>query len=431
MFPLKIAYNTNKRQKYIAKRSMKKLLTKPYHAIKTQVAIFYRFIQFVIKNFMKDDCTYYSSALTFTALLAIVPLMSVSFSLLSSFPMFQELKTPIQDFIFENFVPTTGKVVQKYIMTFTAQASKLSISGVAFLFITSVLLMFTIEQALNKIWKVRVQRQGTSAFLLYWAILSLTPILMGLSFAASSYVFSLPFISPEAKSQGVMLLHLAPFLLTLTSLTFVYMVVPNCRVHFMHAFKGAFIASALFEAAKQAFTWYLSSYNSYELLYGAFAILPVFFLWVYYVWLIVLLGAEVAFALGTYHSRRPGKAIDPFTHAIHWLNYLWDAQRQGHGLSLEELINKDSWPYQLKPERLIAHLLANHFIKPLQSGKYILSRDLSNMQFQELKQLLPWALPSAEQIEAFKQDKKLIAVLSESEKTTQALYRFPVSDLFK
>ncbi len=410
---------------------MKKLLTKPFKAIKAQTVILYRFITFVTRNFMKDDCTYYSSALTFTSLLAIVPLMSVSFSLLASFPMFQELRTPIQDFIFENFVPATGKVVQKYLLTFTAQASKLSISGVAFLFVTSVLLMFTIEQALNKIWKVRVQRQGTSAFLLYWAILSLTPILMGLSFAASSYVFSLPFISPEAKNQGLLLLHCAPFLLTLISLTFVYMVVPNCRVHFSHAFKGAFIASVLFEAAKQAFTWYLSSYNSYELLYGAFAILPVFFLWVYYVWLIVLLGAEVAFALGTYHSRRPGNAIDPFTHAIHWLNYLWDAQQQGRGLSLEELIAKDNWPYQLKPESLIEHFLTHRFITLLQSGRYILSRDLTAMPFCELKKLLPWALPDIEHIKQFKQDEKFIAVLAKSEQATGSLYNFPTSDLFK
>lgn len=390
-----------------------------------------RFYAFVLRCFLKDDCTYYASALTFTTLLAIVPLMSVGFSLLSSFPMFQELRDPIQNFIFENFVPATGKVVQKYLMTFTAQVSKLSVWGVSFLFVTSVLLMFTIEQALNKIWKVRVQREGTSAFLLYWAILSLSPILMSLSFAASSYVISLPFISPEAKSHTDVLLHYVPFLLALISFTFLYKVVPNCKVHLKHAFLGALLASLFFEFAKQAFSWYLTTYNTYELLYGAFAIVPIFFLWIYYVWLIILFGAEVAFALGTYHARRPGIAIDPFTHAIHWLNYFWQAQQKGKGLTLETLIAKDNWPYQLNPEHLIEHFLSVNFISPMQDGGFMLSRDLSALTFTELKAKLPWALPSDEMVKRFKQDKRFALVLKQVDKAHAPLFDFPVSDLFK
>ncbi len=408
-----------------------KLCLQPLHFIKKRCLTFYRFIQFVVLNFIKDDCTYFASALTFTTLLAIVPLMSVTFSLLSSFPMFHNLNTPIQDFIFDNFVPATGKVVQKYLTTFAHQASQLSISGVTFLFVTSVLLMFTIEQALNKIWKVRVQRQGASAFLLYWAILSLTPILMGLSFAASSYVFSLPLLSPQAKSNSLKLLHMAPFILTLISFTFVYMVVPNCRVRFLHAFLGSLLASLLFEGAKQAFGWYLATYNTYELLYGAFAILPIFFLWIYYVWLIVLLGGQVAFALGTYHARRPGNPIDPFTHAIHWLNYLWSAQQKGHGMTLEELIAKDDLPYDLRPEKLIEHFLEHRLITLLQNGQYILSRDLSAISFGELLDIFPWALPKASNVAPYSQDKKLMELLLLTETQTKSLYDFPTSQLFK
>lgn len=142
---------------------------------------FKRFARFVIQHFAQDNCTYIASALAFTSLLAIVPLMSVSFAVFSSFPVFQKLTEPVQSFIFENFVPSTGKVIQTYLQQFASQVSKLSIWGFIFLIITALLVMFTIERAMNKIWHVDVSRRGVSAFLLYWAILSLAPVLLGMS----------------------------------------------------------------------------------------------------------------------------------------------------------------------------------------------------------------------------------------------------------
>ena len=130
-----------------------------------------RFVRFVVRHFIEDDCTYIASALAFTSLLAVVPLMSVGFSIFSSFPVFQSLADPVQNFIFDNFVPATGKVVQTYLQQFTSQVSKLSILGVTFLVITALLVMFTIERSINKIWRVNSARHGVPAFLLYWAIL--------------------------------------------------------------------------------------------------------------------------------------------------------------------------------------------------------------------------------------------------------------------
>lgn len=389
------------------------------------------FVLFVFNNFMQDYCTYFASALAFTSLLAIVPLMAVSLALLSSFPVFQEMSGPIQDFIFENFVPATGKIIQQYLIGFTKQVSNLSIWGVAFLFVTSVLLMFTIEQALNKIWKVRVQRLGTSAFLLYWAILSLAPILMGLSIAASSYLFSLPFISSEAHISSSSFLTHAPFILSFFSFTFLYMVVPNCKVRFLHAVIGALVTAILFDIAKLGFTWYLTTYHTYELLYGAFAIVPIFFLWVYWVWLIVLLGAEIAYALSTHYHRRRGKSVDPFTHAMHWLGYFWHAQSQGEGLTMSELISKDEYAYEILPENIIEQFLNLQLIRPLAEGSFILSRDLSKMTFQELCLFLPWSLPSWDALGNCQTDKNLAALLKASQTKTHELNQRPVSDLFQ
>ncbi len=131
------------------------------------------FVRFVATHFIEDDCSYRASALAFTTILALVPLMSVSFFVLSAFPIFHHLDVPIQNFIFENFVPATGKIVQEYLQLFATQVTKLSIIGVVFLFLFTLLLLYTIETALNRIWHAESSRHGLTAFLLYWTIVSL------------------------------------------------------------------------------------------------------------------------------------------------------------------------------------------------------------------------------------------------------------------
>ena len=174
------------------------------------------------------------------------------------------------------------------------------------------------------------------------------------------------------------------------------MVVPNTKVKIRHAFIGALVASLLLEAAKAGFTWYLSSYDTYELLYGAFATVPIFFLWVYWVWFIVLLGAEVAYAFSAPHYRRTGLCLDGLTHSIHWLNYLWVAQKKGLGLSVEALIKKDELAYEIKPEIIISNLMSKKLITITDEGTFILCKNLSKLTFDKLRLLLPWQLPNYE-----------------------------------
>ena len=262
------------------------------------------FIRFVGSNFIEDDCPYRASALAFVTLLAIVPLMIVGFAILSSFPVFQNLKEPLQDFIFANFVPNTGKIIQIYLQQFANQVSKLSIFGMAFLLITAFLLMFTIERSMNTIWRAHAHRKAVTAFLLYWAILSLTPLCLGLSLAASSYLVSCSLLVKHQVPP--FLFHFAPYLFSFLGFAFLYVVVPNHPVKLKHAIIGALIATFLFESAKQGFAYYLIHYNFYQLLYGAFATVPIFFIWVYWVWLITLLGAEISYALSVdYRHSKP------------------------------------------------------------------------------------------------------------------------------
>ena len=351
-----------------------------------------RFIRFVIQHFVQDDCAYIASALAFTSLLAVVPLMSVGLTVFSSFPVFQGFADPVQNFIFENFVPATGKVVQTYLLQFSSQVSKLSVWGVAFLIVTALLVMFTIERAMNKIWRVASSRHGVQAFLLYWAILSLAPVLIGLSLAASSYLFSIPILLDHQAPS--IFFHYSPFILSLTGFTFLYVVVPNCPVKIRHAFWGGLFAAILFETAKQAFGYYLTQFNTYELLYGAFAVVPIFFIWVYWVWFITLLGAEISYALSVHHQRRSGESLDGFSHALLWLHHLWLAQRNGKGLTYNELIDTSHQPFAVDVDEMINALIYNELIHATADGHYMLSRDLNLITLYQLTQLLPYRLPT-------------------------------------
>lgn len=350
-----------------------------------------QFIHFVARHFIEDDCPYRASALTFTSMLAIVPFITVGFAILSTFPVFQNLAGPIQDFIFANFVPNTGKMIQDFLHSLATQATKSSALGVLFLFTIALLVMYTIESAMNKIWRVHSSRHGLPAFLLYWAIVSLAPILLGLSIALSSYLLSLPFIADHSVPSQ---LGYLPFLLSLAGFTFLYVVVPNCRVRFLHGLLGGLFAALLFESAKLGFAYYLTNFNFYQLLYGAFSTLPIFFIWIYWVWLITLLGAEISYALSVHHQRRPGIPLDGFSHALLWLYQLRLAQLEGKELTINELINANQHAYAVDDHDMLRQLMNLHLIKITDQGHYILSRDLNRLTLYELSQLLPYRLPS-------------------------------------
>lgn len=402
---------------------------------KMSVRKFTDYILFVYQRFLADDCLSRASALTFTSLLAIVPCMSVGIAVLSAFPAFHKLAAPIENFIFANFVPATGEVIQNYLATFTAQATKLSLWGTLFLLVTVVLVMFTIESAMNRIWRVRLARKGISTVLLYWAVFSLAPILMGISFVVSSYLASLPLLSTTAASFGInkgWLLAWAPFVLAVITFTLLYTAVPNCKVRLRDSLLGAIIAALLIEVAKAGFTVYFQGFNTYQLIYGTFAAIPLFFLWIYWVWLIILLGAELAHGCSVYYERRSGMKLDGFTHAFHWLGYLWQAQLQGQGLTLHALIKLDKHNYQVAPDDQLSVLLGAQLVHTTHDDTIMLSRDLSRMTLADLYRDLPWQLPEPAILRSF--DQCWVNVLADTvaamEQASQEQFALPLAKFY-
>jgi membrane protein len=263
-----------------------------------------RFGVTVARRYEKDRCTRVAGALAFTTLLAIVPLTAVGIAVLSIFPVFESWMAAVQAFVYGNFVPAAGEAVSSYLQQFAANAGRLTVWGLLFLVFTAVMLIATIERTFNDIWHVRRQRKLGRRLVSYWAVITLGPVLMGLSLTISSYVAALPMFAPDTLPlRGV-----RPAMLGVTPITFecaafllLYLVVPNCPVRLRHAFVGSIVATVLFELAKRTFGAFIVSNSTYRAIYGAVAALPVFLIWIYVTWVITLLGAEITAALPRWH----------------------------------------------------------------------------------------------------------------------------------
>lgn len=264
---------------------------------------FWEFAGQVLERFIHDRCQRVAGALSFTTLLAIVPLTAVMVAVLSLFPVFGAWMNVIQDFIYSNFVPAAGEVVQKYLSQFAGKAGRLTAFGLVFLGVTSLMLMATIEQAFNDIWRVENARKLTHRFLTYWALLTLGPILVAGSLVLTSKLFSLPFLGRSEVTLLYQFLDVGlPLLLEFGAAVLLYTVVPNVAVRLRHAFVGAALAAVLLEIAKNLFATFVKYFASYKILYGAIAVLPIFLIWIYISWVIILVGAIVT---ATLNDKRP------------------------------------------------------------------------------------------------------------------------------
>ncbi|OEC55710.1 MULTISPECIES: YihY family inner membrane protein [Pseudomonadaceae] len=358
------------------------------------------FWRFLLQRFISDNGFNSAAALTYTSLFAVVPIMTVTFTMLSVIPAFQGMGEQIQRFIFHNFVPSTGEAVQEYLQGFTLQARHLTWVGVGLLAITAFTMLVTIEKAFNTIWRVRQRRRGMASFLLYWAVLSLGPLLLGAGFAVSTYITSLALLSSLNEIAGTRaLLGFTPLLFNVAAFTLLYAAVPNVRVPLRHAVVGGAFTALLFELAKALFGLYVSLFPGYQLIYGAFATVPLFLLWVYVSWVIVLFGAELVCNLGhSRHWRR--QALPRLLVVLGILRVMHD--RQQRGLPARRLdAQRAGW---LLPEdewlELMDFLEAQHLACPVAAGAWVLCRDLSNYSLHQLLNHCPWPLPKPAQLPA-------------------------------
>jgi membrane protein len=246
----------------------------------------------------RDKITISAGHLAYVTLLSLVPFIMVFFTILSAFPAFKSAKGKLESFIFSNFVPAAGDTVQHYLTDFVDNASQMTAIGILSLLVVALMLISNIDKTLNSIWRTQITRPAIYTFAIYWMVISLGPLLMGSSVAVSSYLTSVAaFAETYTPGLGTFLLNLIPFFTAMATFVILYMVVPNKRVKPRYAIVGACVATLLFEAFKRGFALYVTNFPSYELIYGALAVVPILFVWVYLSWVVVLLGAEFTCSL--------------------------------------------------------------------------------------------------------------------------------------
>jgi membrane protein len=356
---------------------------------------------FLWQRFGDDRCPQSAGALAFTTLISLVPVTAAILGVLSSFPVFARWQADLTTFVFNNFVPAAGSTVQSYLTEFANNASQATAIGVVVLLASAISLMTSIEDAFNRIWRVATARSAASRFLMYWTALSLGPLLLVAALALSSYLFALPLVAGYEAQLGLKarLLNLLPFLIVWVALFASYLIIPNRNVRARDAAVGSLLAALLFEAAKRGFAFYLGQVTSYEQVYGALAVIPVFMLWIYLSWLVVLLGASVCAAISAFEYRGLHERLAPgheFTGLLCVVNHFVDAQRAGQGLHTEDLRRRERFLTDDLLQRYLSDLHLAGMVRRTDHGEWVLARSLDSVTLFDLYAAGLYRLPLSE-----------------------------------
>jgi membrane protein len=263
------------------------------------------FVQYLLRRIQKEQIHVVAGFLAYVSLMSLVPLVVVMFSVMTAFPIFSEVRQIIESFVYSNFVPTASDIVQQYISGFVDNASQMSVVAISFLFMLALLLISAIDKSLNRIWRVKDKRRLVTAFSMYWMVLTLGPVLVGSGIAVSSYLVSLvSFGEYDVIGTVNIFVRLLPLVTSIAAFVLLYTLVPNKDVPIKFALLGAVLAAFLFEFAKKAFVIYVTELPSYQAIYGALAIIPILFLWIYLSWLIVLVGAAFTVSLQDFFEKK-------------------------------------------------------------------------------------------------------------------------------
>ncbi|WP_376709278.1 YihY family inner membrane protein [Comamonas sp.] len=257
--------------------------------------------QVLRERFKEDRLGVTASSLTFTSLLALVPFFTVALALFTAFPIFGKAQKVLERWLMDSLIPETiARQVLGYLTQFASKASQLGLVGFSILIVTAVALILTIDRTLNNIWRVRQLRPLGQRVLIYWAAITLGPLVLGLSLVLSSYVMSASKGLVNALPESLrFVFDSIEFMVLAAGMAGLYHYVPNTPVRWRHAWVGGLFVAVFMEVAKKALGLYLSSVPTYSVIYGAFATLPILLIWMYVAWSIVLLGALVTAYLPT------------------------------------------------------------------------------------------------------------------------------------
>jgi membrane protein len=347
-----------------------------------------QYFVFAVGRFYRDNGMQSAAALTYTTLLAIVPLLAIAFSIFSAFPAFVSVRVELEQVIFDNLVPEVGGVVREYLQSFLTNTGSLGTVGVVALGVSAVLLLATIETTLNTIWRVERQRPLVFRILMSWAMITLGPLLLGASMSLTTDAFSVVTqlwseagLSEEAlRGDNPVRDRILAATLQTIAFTILFLVVPNRTVTLRDAFIGGAISGIAFEFLKAGFAWYLTSFPTYQTIYGAMAVIPIFLIWLYLSWTVVILGAVFSSSFPEWWRARTPRLEDTdvsplvrFNAALAVISMLVDKQATGQPIDETEL---DALTLPSDPvDQVLERLLQSHWISATDDGRFVLSRD--------------------------------------------------------
>jgi membrane protein len=389
-------------------------------------------VKIVARRFFEDRCLQISSSLTFTTLLSIVPLVTVALTLISAFPVFSNLSEVLQRFVFGHMLPESAGAIATYMEQFAANAAKLTAVGIVFLVVTSILLLMTIELAFNQIWRVSHPRSIFQRVLIYWTLLTVGPLLLGASLSLTSWLVSLSLgLVSDVPGAGVALLKTVPIILTSIALSLLYFTLPNRRLVFTDALFGGLLAGLTFEAMKQGFAFFITQVATYKLVYGAFATVPIFLLWIYLSWLVVLSGALVVAALPEWREQT-SKALplpgSDFFDALQILKILWRAHHTGNVVRLSQLHSA----VRLGVERIEAMLdtmIGATWVSRAIPDGWVLKRDPGSIKVADVYRL--FVFNAEQRIPAREADAEVDALAHDISTSIAEHMQHSVDDLFR
>lgn len=288
--------------------------------------------RFAARRLDEEQLPQVAGSLTFTVVFAVVPILTVAFAIFTAFPLFSTFRSALDTYLIQSLMPQgVANTIMQYLNEFAAKSARLSAVGGIALIITSISMMSTIERVFNQIWRVKASRPFLQRLLLYWAIITLGPLVLGASFSVTAYLFSAANgVVGNLPWLGAVFYTLLSVLLTTGAFTLLYVAVPNRVVDWRDAVWGGLLAGVALEIAKRAFALYITKFPTYTIVYGAIAAVPIFLIWVYLFWMITLCGALLTAALPVvkyerwWHVASPGSA---FLDAMAILTVLFDARR--------------------------------------------------------------------------------------------------------
>lgn len=345
------------------------------------------FIRYLLQRFLAAKCTQTAASLTFTTLLALIPLLTITLMVFSTFPVFSEYSVRFKAFIMANLVPdAAGRIISVYLQQFSDNAGRLTALGLGGLAITAVMLIYTIETTFNAIWGVPNRRKLLNRAVIYWTLITLGPLLLGATLSVTSEIFARHGLLGSLPVMGGFFSQLGSVALVSLALSLLYIIVPNCYVPPKHAVIAAIIVACLLELMRLLFSIYIRRFSSYTLVYGAFASFPILLLWLYMSWSLVLSGAILSTTLSYWNKgawRLQAKTRTELEGALAVLLHLARIYETGKTAKTRRLYRELGMGSD-QIQHILRQLAKHNLVKITGDGGWILARPLETISLRTL-----------------------------------------------